>query len=255
MQNTNFSPRSSDAEMSQREKFARLFADSPISKTDLVYSQLALYLSRQELSRILFLSDIYRSRVLETNGILIEFGTCYGRTASVLTNLRGIFEPYNFTRRLAIFDTFAGLKGVTEADGADPLAVEGAYGTGENYENHLEAVLDYHEKEAPISHIRKFELIKGDASVTVVDYFERNPETIVALAYFDFDIYAPTKACLEAIRPHLMKGSILVFDQLNCHGYPGETIALAEFAGLNNLRIRRSPLTPWISYIVGEDFL
>jgi hypothetical protein len=43
---------------------------------------------------------MYRALVLETNGVLIEFGTCYGRTASVLTHLRGIFEPYNFTRKL-----------------------------------------------------------------------------------------------------------------------------------------------------------
>jgi hypothetical protein len=255
MQNTDFGPRSSEDEKARRSAFVELFNNSPIARSDLVYSQLSLYMPRQELSRMLFLSDLYRQHVLETNGILVEFGTCYGRTASILTNLRAIFEPFNFTRRLAIFDTFTGLQGVEAVDGSDRLASDGAYSAGDGYEKHLGAVLDYHESEAPISHIRKFEIIKGDATQTTPAYFASHPEAIIALAFFDFDIYRPTKACLEAIRPHLTKGSVLVFDQLNCPGYPGETVALSEMVGLNNVKIRRSPLTPWISYVLCEDFL
>src|SRR5215218_1220600 len=101
MQNTDFGPRSSASEKERRSVFVELFDNSPIARSDLVYSQLSLYMPRQELSRLLFLSDLYRQHVLETNGILVEFGTCYGRTASILTNLRAIFEPFNFTRRLA----------------------------------------------------------------------------------------------------------------------------------------------------------
>lgn len=255
MQDTNFSPRSSEEETKNRFELLRKFENSPISKKDLVYSQLGLYLPRQELSRILALSELYQQHVLTANGIMLEFGTCYGRTASILTNLRGIFEPFNFTRRLVIFDTFAGLKDVQQIDGTSHLAAEGAYSTGDGYENHLEAVLAYHESEAPISHIKKFEIVKGNASETTPAYFAAHKEAVVALAYFDFDIYAPTKTCLEAIRPHLSKGSVLVFDQLNCPEYPGETVALAEVIGLNNCRIRRSPLTPWLSYTLCEDFL
>ena len=220
-----------------------------------MYSQLGLYLPRQELSRILALSDLYRNHVLSANGIMLEFGTCYGRTASVLTNLRGIFEPFNFTRRLVIFDTFSGLRDVRDEDGTDTLAREGAYSTGDGYENYLDAILTCHENEAPISHIKKFEIVKGDASLTAPAYFAAHKEAIVALAYFDFDIYAPTKCCLETIRPHLTKGSVLVFDQLNCPEYPGETVALSEAIGLNNCHVRRSPLTPWLSYVLCTDFL
>ena len=57
---------------------------------------------------------------------------------------------------------------------------------------------------------------------------KRHPETIVSLAIFDFDIYQPTKAALEAIKPHLFKGSVLVFDELCDDIFPGETIALRE---------------------------
>jgi hypothetical protein len=255
MQNTNFSPRSSADETGRRQRFAELFEASPIDKRDLVYSQLSVYLSRQELSRLLVLAEIYRECVVCENGIMLEFGTCYGRTASLLSNLRGIYEPYNFTRRLVVFDTFSGLHGVHGKDGTNDLAVEGAYSSGPTYEDHLEAVLAYHESEAPIPHIRKFDIVKGNASETCPAYFRAHPEAIVALAYFDFDIYKPTRDCLDAIRPHLAKGSVVIFDQLNCPEFPGETIALGEVTSINKLRVRRSPLTPWMSYVIGEDLL
>lgn len=254
-QDADFSPRSSRAEKTNREEFARLFAASPIPRNELVYSQLGVYLGRQELARMLALSDIYRAHVLDTNGVLFEFGTCYGRTAALLSNLRGIFEPYNFTRKLAVFDTFSGLAGCSVKDGAHDLARDGAYSAGPGYEDHLTSVLRYHESEAPIAHIQKHEIIKGDATQTLDSYLRRRPETIVALAYFDFDIYLPTKTCLELLREHLTRNSVLVFDQLNCAEYPGETIALREAFGLNRCEIRRSPLTPWLSYVVVGDLL
>ena len=201
---------------------------------------------------MLALADLYRNHVLETNGVLLEFGTCYGRTAALLTNLRGIFEPFNFTRKLIIFDTFSGLQGTNDKDGTHWLAQDGAFSSGRGYERHLTEVLAYHESEAPIAHLRKFEIVKGDASESIIAYLKAHPETIVAMAYFDFDIYAPTKACLEAIRPHLTRTSVLAFDQLNCPEYPGETRALAEVFGLGNCKLVRSPLSPWMSYTTCE---
>ncbi|MCX7899678.1 MAG: class I SAM-dependent methyltransferase [Methylocystis sp.] len=254
-QDTNFSYRSSTREKDARRAFVELYQNSPIPPHELVYSQLTLYLGRQELSRMLALSDIYRAHVVDTMGVMFEFGTCYGRTAALLSNFRGMFEPYNFTRKLVVFDTFGGLAGVKEKDGVHELARDGRYSAGQNYEEHLAAVLAYHESESPLAHIAKTEIVKGDATKTVPEYLKARPETIVSLAYFDFDIYGPTKTTLEALRPHLTKGSVLVFDQLNCPEYPGETLALADVFGLNRCNIRRSPLTPWMSYVVAKDLL
>jgi hypothetical protein len=250
MEPDNFSPRSSTSEKDRRAAFSRLVKASPIPQSELVYSQLSLYLSRQELSRLIALSDLYRNYVIQSHGLMIEFGTCYGRTAALLTNLRSILEPYNFTRRLVIFDTFSGLSGTTSVDGTDRLAVDGAYSAGAGYQDHLDSVLAYHEAEAPVSHIKKFEIIKGDASETVPAYLKSHPETVISFVYFDFDIYKPTKVALQAIKPHLTRSSVIVFDQLNCPEFPGETLAVSEVLGLNNCNLRRSPLTPWMSYIV-----
>jgi hypothetical protein len=95
-------------------------------------------------------------------------------------------------------------------------------------------------------------LIKGDATITFPNYLSSNPETVVALAYFDFDLYKPTKTCLEAILPYLTKGSILAFDELNCPEFPGETIAFREVLGLNRYALRRDTSNPLTSYLVIE---
>ena len=99
-------------------------------------------------------------------------------------------------------------------------------------------------------HIKKYELVKGDAAVKIREYLERHPETVIALAYFDLQLYEPTKKCLEAIRPHLTRGSVIAMDEINCQEFPGETLALQEVWGLNKIKITRSQFLPDRSYIV-----
>jgi len=83
-------------------------------------------------------------------------------------------------------------------------------------------------------------------------YLKRNPQTIIAFAYFDFDLYAPTLECLKLIKPHLVKGSVIGFDELNDPGFPGETAALQEAFGLNNVRLERNRFSAMQSYFVFE---
>jgi hypothetical protein len=128
----------------------------------------------------------------------------------------------------------------------------GDYSVTEHYEDYLSSVLNYHESESPISHKKKYELVVGDVTHTCGEYFEQRPETIVALAYFDLDLYEPTRACLEAIGPHLTKGTVIGFDELNCSEFAGETMALRETLGLQRYPIRRSPHNPLCSYLVVE---
>ena len=93
-------------------------------------------------------------------------------------------------------------------------------------------------------------MVQGDATQKIHEYLSSHPETIISLAYFDFYIYTPTKACLEAILPYLTKGSVLAFDKLNCPEFPGETLALREVLGLDRYAIQRDPSNPLNSYLV-----
>jgi hypothetical protein len=191
--------------------------------------------------------ELYQ-KIIDVHGVVMEFGVRWGQNLALYESFRGIYEPYNYNRKIVGFDTFSGFPEVHDKDGTR-VAV-GDYGVTDQYEVYLEQVLNYHESESPIAHKKKYELVRGDATQTLEHYLSSHPETIVALAYFDFDIYLPTRRCLELVRDRLTKGSVVAFDELNCPEFPGETIALKEVFGLDKYAIRRSPLNPLISYFI-----
>ena len=86
-------------------------------------------------------------------------------------------------------------------------------------------------------------LVKGDVTVTSKEYFEKHPETIVSLAYFDMGLYNPTKSALEAIKPHLIPGSVILLDEFTWSESPGEAIAFKEVFGKSGYKIEKSTLT------------
>lgn len=234
-----------------REKFLKLFKDCPIPEGELL-SNLGLFLRRQTLARILLMNDLYQ-KIVSVPGIVVEFGCRWGQTLAFFESFRGLYEPFNQSRKVVGFDTFKGFPLIDSKDGKAEIAVEGAFSVIEKYEEYLTQVLDYHEQEAPMPHIKKYELIKGDATVTIDKYLKDSPETIIALAYFDFDIYAPTKKCLEAIKGYLTKGSVIAFDELHLHEFPGETLALKEIFGLDRVRLMRNPYSAaYQAYMVIE---
>ena len=79
---------------------------------------------------------------------------------------------------------------------------------------------------------------------------EANPHTVVSLLYLDFDLFEPTVTALKHFMPRMPKGSVLAFDELNQVQWPGETQAVLEEVGLQNLAIQRFPFTPALSYAV-----
>lgn len=241
---------SSSDEKEILKSFIQHFKNAPLPDDELL-SNLGLFLSSKNLSRILFFYEIYK-KIIHSHGIIAEFGVRWGQTLSIMSVLRGIFEPFNRHRKIVGFDTFEGFKGMSEKDGKSCQCCNGSFSVSQGYENYLENILDLQEKLNPMAHIKRYELVKGDAVETVPAYLKKHPETIISLAIFDFDIYAPTKVALEAIKPHLCKGSILVFDELCDDIFPGETVALNETLGLNNVRVQRFPMTSRISYMVIE---
>ena len=225
-----------------------LYSNAPLPIEERLQN-LGLFSTRQLLSRILFMHELY-NKIINVHGNIFEFGVRWGQNLSLFHAFRGIYEPFNHNRKIVGFDTFSGFPIIDKRDGVS--VNQGDYSVAENYEEYLELVLTNHEKESPISHIKKFELVKGDASITVPKYLESHPETIIAFAYFDFDIYKPTVDCLKAILRHLVRGSLIAFDELNYSKFPGETLAVMEVLGLNNIRLQRSPLSPLGSYFIFE---
>lgn len=237
-------------EGANRSLLIKALHECPIPDNELLMN-LPLFLIRQNLSHILFMQEIYQ-HIIDVHGVILEFGVRWGRNLALYESFRGIYEPFNHNRKIVGFDTFEGFPTIHQKDGSSDIIKQGAYSVTRNYEEYLENILNIHEQESPIGHIKKFELIKGNAIASIDRYLAANPQTIISLAYFDFDIYEPTLACLNAIKAHLTKGSVLAFDELNLADYPGETVAFKEAIGCSTYAVRHSKFSPTQSYIVIE---
>ncbi len=221
-----------------RRKIAQALVNSPIPPEEMLRN-LGLYVLPMEIKRFLFFDSLYRKQ-LNTPGVILEFGCRWGQNLAILQCLRAIYEPYNLLRKIVGFDTFSGLSGVTEKDGHADVALEGAYGVGEDYEKYLDYLLSLKESQSPMPQVPKYSLVKGNAPEKLEEYLRSHPEVIVSFAYFDMDIYEPTVQCLRLLKGRLTKGSVVGFDELNFPEFPGETVALQEAIGLNNVRLRRN---------------
>lgn len=241
---------SSADEQRRREEFVHLMERCPIPRRERLANQ-GLFLNRQTLSRLLFFERLYQE-IVPVHGVIMEFGVRWGQNLALLTALRGIHEPYNLSRRIIGFDTFGGFPSVDAKDGGGTAVQAGGYSVTDGYEAYLAEVLAYHEAECPLAHVRKHELVKGDACETVPAWLARHPETVIAFAYFDMDIYKPTHDVLLAIKPHLTRGAIIGFDEVCNVYFPRETVALQEVLGISNVALRRSPLAPSPCWMVWD---
>ena len=213
------------------------------------------FIPRQSLSGFLAKDEIFK-HVLDVHGHIVECGVFMGGGLLTWAQLSAIYEPYNHVRRVVGFDTFTGFPSFADEDkpqqGAEVdfakvggLAVDGI-------DADIKRAIELYDRNRPIGHIPRIELVKGDASKTIPKYVEDNRHLVVAMLYLDFDLYEPTVAALQAFLPRMPKGAVVAFDELNQKQWPGETLAVLDTIGIKNLRIRRFPFTPQISYAVLE---
>lgn len=209
-----------------RRRLQELFARSPMEPDELMFN-LGLYVRSSLLVKFLVLDDLYR-RFVSVPGALMEFGTWRGQNLVLLENLRAIHEPFNKQRTIVGFDTFTGYP---EASGMADTALKehGSYRATSDYPSYLAELLEAHEGSNAFGHLRgNHRLVAGDVTETAPQYFADHPETLVAFAFFDMGPYEPTVAALRAIQPHLVPGSVILFDELTWSGAPGEAIAFKE---------------------------
>ncbi|MEQ8390865.1 MAG: crotonobetainyl-CoA--carnitine CoA-transferase [Thalassospira sp.] len=230
--------KATDAQVAHREKLYDLFRNRPMPDDQLMIC-LGLFMRSSALTKVLFVNELYEL-ILDKPGVIMEFGTWWGQNLALFENLRAIYEPFNASRRVIGFDTYEGYPNVSDQDRRSETITEGGYKVSEGYQSYLNQLLAYHEENNILGNIRKTETVKGDVSKTAKTYFENNPETIVALAYFDMALYEPSKAAFEAIKPHLISGSVLMLDEFNSKDYPGETLAFKEVLSDIKFEFRKS---------------
>jgi len=244
MTKTNYTPhnRTAPTQLEARENLYRLFRERPLPDEELLIN-LGLFNRSSALAKILFLDEMFK-KIIPLPGVIMVFGTWWGQDVALLHNLRAVHEPYNALRKVIGFDTFSGYPVITDNDRASDTIKPGSYHTSESYADYLDELLHYHNSENAMGQVVKHELVAGDVTVTLEAYLSDHPETIVAMAYMDLALYAPTKRVLELIMPHFVKGGLLVMDELNDPAYPGETMAFKEVLGLSTHRTERSAILP-----------
>lgn len=231
------------AQIDCRQKLKEIFLKSPLPAEDLLFN-LGLYTRSSLLVKYLVLYELYR-KFLTVPGIIMEFGTWWGQNLVLLENLRAILEPFNKQRKIIGFDSFCGYSVASGRDGEGEFWKEGSYSTSEGYKAYLEELIRTHEGSNVLGHVTGMhELVEGDVQETVPAYMDSHPEAIVAFAYFDLGLYQPTLAALRAIKPHLVPGSIILFDELTWPEAPGEAIAFRDVFTSSEYSIEKITLYP-----------
>jgi len=207
------------------------------------------YIKRQKLTRLFAFYELFQ-KILSIKGSIIECGVYRGFGLMSWAHMSAILEPNNLTRRIYGFDTFDGFPSLNKEDKGKLSGNIKRGDLSSNSFNELQKIIKIYDKTRFLGHIKKIELIKGDAVKTIPDFIKKNPHIVVSLLFLDFDLFEPTKVAIENFYPRMPKGSIIAFDELDNPLWPGETMALLETIGINKLKIERFPFDPYIGYIV-----
>lgn len=236
--------------LSARQELFSLMKNYPATDDELERS-MGLFLRGSFLARLFAITDIYKL-IVDLPGSVFDVGTWRGQTAVVCENLRAIFEPLHFTRRIFAFDTFDGYKGFSDKDKATELHRDGTYGVGgETYADYLSKLLVLHEKNNAMGHNHgKHRVIQGDCRETIPKFFEENPNEYLALAFFDVNSFDPTLKAFEQVYERMVPGGIAAFWQLSRNTIPAEARVYAEkILPRYKHVIRRSATYPGLCYL------
>ncbi len=204
------------------------------------------YVRRQHLKRFLAMYEIFKL-ILPVKGSIVECGVFKGFSLMAWAKLSAMLEPENLTRRIYGFDSFEGFPSVNEKD-SNPVATPEQGGFYSNSYDELRALIEEYDKDRFLGHIKKVNLIRGDATETIPKFLAENLHLVVSLLFLDFDLYEPTRAAIENFLPRMPKGAVIAFDELDNPIWPGETQALLDSVGINRLELRRFEWDPYIAY-------
>src|SRR5262245_26364334 len=166
------------------------------------------HVRRQDIARFLARHEIFKLS-LPANGSIVECGVFAGGGLMSWAHFSAIYEPYNHTRRVIGFDTFKGFPEVHGKDfghGISEHAHAGAFQTADNIQAELQSLIKIHDRNRPLGHIPKIDLVAGNATETIPNFVDGHPHMLVSLLYLDFDIYEPTKVALDTFLPRIVKG-------------------------------------------------
>jgi hypothetical protein len=105
--------------------------------------------------------------------------------------------------------------------------------------------------------VSNFELVAGNAEITIPEYVVRNPGFRLSLLHLDIDFYEPTLTALNCFYDLMCVGGVVVVDNYAGEGTAGhqlhgDTQAIDDFFSSRSAQIRRFPFCGRPVYIVKE---
>jgi hypothetical protein len=206
-----------------------------------------VYSNRQNINQFLALHELFKLQA-NVKGSIVECGVFTGFSLFSFAHFSSIYEPSNYHREVIGFDTFEGFPNWSPIDEFS-LNKSTFKPTFDSYSELNKAALAF-QKNHYLEEKQKIKLIKGDASKTIPAFLNDNKYFVCSLLYIDLDLYEPTKAAIENFIPRMPKGAVLAFDEIHNPHWPGETQALVDTIGINNLELKCFNFNPKISYAI-----
>lgn len=199
--------------LGKRKEFEKSINQDGLFK---VIDQFGLFAGTQTLAKSFCIYEIMK-KIQDVPGDIIEFGCWHGANLLLIAKILSLLEPHS-SKHIYAFDSFEGLQTFSKLD----PKIQDYKGKYKGNLKVLEEAINLYGFEDCIR------LIIGDACKTIDQFEEINPSLTVSFAYFDFDLYTPTKKCITFLEEKLSVGGIIAFDEANTDVWKGESKALAE---------------------------
>ena len=199
----------------------------------------AVLTRRQSLKRFLAHTELFK-KTLGLPGDIAELGVYRGLGLMTWANLLEAYCIGDRTKVVFGFDNWAGFSKFSPQDGDQKENTGKTIGgfNPEKFKAELESAIKIFDSDRFIPHKPRIKLVEGNIEDTVWTFLEENPGVRFSLIHFDCDLYAPTKAALEAFWPRVVRGGVVIFDEYGIPDWPGETAAVDAFiADKPNVRL------------------
>jgi len=244
------SPLSTEAQRELEKQRVQYFSDGIGSISEKLNSVMR-FMSRQNVAKYMCYYEVFKM-TRDVVGSIIECGVYFGNGLMTYANLAAALEPYNYQCRIIGFDTFSGDLGVSAKDTKNPYfrREEGDY-YADSYEDLKKAIAIY-DRDRPLSHLNKVELVKGDLRESAREYINRNPALAIRILHLGVNLYEPTKMGLKAFWPRMTRGGIVAVHGINYSAEGACQAILEEVGQINKIRFRTFDFYPNFCYFIVE---
>lgn len=202
-----------------------------------------LFASRFSVNDMLIRVELFK-KIRNVSGAIVECGVEQGNHLMLFGHLSSILEPYAINRRILGFDSFAGFRSISDDDPKDISEDD----FGNSSPDIIRQSIELYDMNRAVGHMKRVEIVEGDATETIPHYVKQHPELTIALLYLDFDIYKPTVSALTHLLPLVCKGGIVALDEFNYEKFPGETQAVREMLNVQDIELKRFYFAPFLAY-------